>query len=631
MTGLIGVTGDEDDHRAPALDQTPAPPIDADEWRALFASLPPRDLVRLAQKDKDRSARLFAGFRPAPELLRNPIVLTRFVEEARKRPKFGDEVLEIKPSPPPEEGAFLATSIRVSPNAPADKAENAPSSERRGRGGVDAALKVKLDAHRKALREKDERIRALEAALADAQRERETVRAAAEASHAARVTAEAEAERQRHRRERETRRMEQKAMEATLKGAGSVPSAPGVATGAAMPDAAPMAAAALFEDAMRRLLSRGRYALVVEVCREALLLLGDDAGRAIYGRRAEGVIRSLTAESLAATPTDRYSQERQRQESEEQERFALAAFLEAGDVAGAAESWGRLVARRLSGGIPILLKPNDAALLARIAALMERTGQAKAVRAAFDRVRVASPEVTGQLQALFGSGGKKLAPLLAVLAPVGGGGEAGVRPDEAISLPTMSAVTARRILKAVDTGDAEYIRNVRSGLRALRERGREGDAALAERLESAVAALNPAVACPLLQRNEPRPILVDASNVARHDPDPLALAPRPRVAVLRQMRDFLLRGGWFPVLLIADANLRFHVDDKPGYLLLVEAGIVQETPPGTVADTVLIREAESLPAPLVTNDRLADYGDAARRIRRFGFLLFPGGVTLTDG
>jgi hypothetical protein len=341
------------------------------------------------------------------------------------------------------------------------------------------------------------------------------------------------------------------------------------------------------------------------------------------------VTRSLLAESLASAPSDRFSAEKQRQQSEEQERLALAAFLEAGDVAGAAESWARLVARRLGVGLPVTLKPNDAALLARLAALMERMDQSEAVRAAFERVRGTAPEVTTQLHILFTSGGKKLTPLLRTLA-IGGKPGAGVSPEEMIVLPNTTGVTARQIARAVDHGDAEYVRQVRAGLRALRERGREGDMTLAESLAVAVTRINPVAACPLLQKSEPRPIVVDASNVARHDPDPLALKPRPRVAVLRQMRDYLLRRGWFPVVMIADANLRFHVDDKPGYLALVEAGIVQETLPGTVADTVLIREAQELGAPLVTNDRLADWGDAAARLHRFGFGFFSGGVTLTD-
>jgi hypothetical protein len=586
--------------------------MDAKEWRVYIASLSARELVQLTQKDKDkaRTARLFAGFRPAPDLLKNPVVLSRFVEEAQKQPKFAEEVLKLSPATP---------KAKVSSDRPEEKTESGKTDN--------TALKAKLESHRKSLREKDERIAALEAALLEAQRERETLHTEAETAQTARAVAEAEAERQRHRRERETRRLEQKAVEAAAKSS-DTPS-----TMIRSHDTASLTSVssspALFEDAMRRLLIRGRSAVVSEVCREALMLLDDDASHATYGRRAEGVIRSLAAESIAATPSDRYSAEKQRQQSEEQERFALSAFLEAGDVAGAAESWARLVARRISIGLPIPLKQNDAALLARLAALMERTDQSMAVRSAFDRVRGSSPEVTTQLHALFTSGGKKLAPLLRTLTN-GGANQSRIGPDALITLPTVTGVTARQIVKAVDTGDAAYIRQVRRGVIALQERGQEGDTALAENLMAAVALINPVAACPLLQKREPRPIIVDASNVARHDPDPLALKPHPRVAVLRQMRDYLLRRGWFPVLMIADANLRYHVDDKTGYLALVAAGIIHEAHSGMVADTILIREAEALRAPLVTNDRLADWGDAAKNLQRFGFGFFPGGVTLTD-
>ena len=609
--------GDEaEDAVAEEADAHPLP-ADASEWRVYLASLPTRELFQLAQKDKDKArvARLFAGFRPTPDLLKNPVVFSRFVEEAQKQPKFAEEVLKL-PSVP------VAPPSKMAPTPPV---KNAGEKDEPAKAD-NSALKAKLEAHRKSLREKDERIAALETALGEAQRERDALRGETQAAQSARATAEAEAERQRHRRERETRRLEQKAADASVK-VTDTPTPATRDTALSRNNSSPDAS--LFEDAMRRLLSRGRNGVVAEVCREALLLLDDTAAQAAYGRRAEGIIRSLTAESLAAAPSDRLSAEKQRQQSEEQERLALAAFLEAGDVAGAAESWARLVARRISVDLPTTpLKQNDAALLARLAALMERMDQSAGVRAAFDHVRVASPEVTAQLQSLFAAGGKKLAPLLQCLASTATT-SATVGLDDIIALPNGTGVTVRRIVKAVDTGDADYIRQVRAGLRGLGERGREGDTALAEALTTAVAALSPVAACPLLQKREPRPIVVDASNVARHDPDPLALTPRPRVAVLRQMRDFLLRRGWFPVHLIADANLRFHVDDKAAYFALLEAGILHETPPGTEADTVLIREASHLHAPLVTNDRLTDWEDAAQ-IQRFGFGLFPGGVTLTD-
>ena len=96
------------------------------------------------------------------------------------------------------------------------------------------------------------------------------------------------------------------------------------------------------------------------------------------------------------------------------------------------------------------------------------------------------------------------------------------------------------------------------------------------------------------------------------------------------MHDFLLLRGFFPVLMVADANLRFHVDDRAAYLALIEHGLVRETLPGTTADIALIDEAKRRNAPLVTNDRLWDWGEDAQTIERLGFGIFSNGVTFAS-
>lgn len=628
----------EEPSSAPLPEPHNAPPADAAEWRTRFAALPAKDLLRVIQKDKGRAARLLAGFRADGASVRHPIVLARLVEAAQKQPAFAKEVLEapLPPVPHPSEGKEETAAVPADASPGSDAAEGAvcltrvldgnipfPSEGREtGRRSNDALLKAKLKEHRAALHEKDERLRTLEAALAAAERQRDAALRDAETAKAARTAAEADALRERHRRDREERRHERQDIAAAAKPSQAIPettAASGAASMAAVSTPLP-AHPALFEDAMERLLSRGRHAAVADVCREALTLLEDTAARTDYGRRAEGVVRRLYAEALAAAPDPR-----QRQKSEEQERLAQAAFLDAGDAGGAAASWARQMARRLAAGASLALKGSDTAPLMRLAALTERTGQTRAVRDAFDQARASAPELTEAIRPLLAAGGRKLAPLLAALPPPSAL-ETRVGQDEEIALPNLPGVTARRIAQAVDSGDARYIRQVRAGLRALRER----DAfPLADALESAVAALSSLAVVPLLRKAEPRPIVVDASNVARSNPDPLALSERPRVASLQQMRDYLLRQGWFPVVLIADANLRYHVDDRAAYIRLVERGVVREVPPGSIADAFLIREAEEMEAPLVTNDRLQDWGDAAHHIERYGFVLFPEGAALT--
>jgi hypothetical protein len=626
------------------------PPTDAAAWRTLLATLPARDLLRLAQKDKGRSARLFAGFRPTSSALRNPIVLARLADEALKHADFAAEVLgvtdpdayaaggnvplhRVAASPHAKRTQGASTLALQAPPSPplfppaAEKEEamagptrsNSPHGEAvtRCNGTLPPAAqasetriaKAKLKHQGTALRHKDERIRQLEAELAAAVKQRDGALADAAAADAARRAAEAEVERLRRRAAREERR-EQQAVERPRVTVVATTVAP--EPGDASPDVT------LLAEALERLLRRGRQVVVADVCREALTIVAESGGR--VGRGVEGAVRRVYAEALAGS-----ADERQRARAEEQAGLAFAAFLDAGDAGGAAGAWAWGAALRGARA----LRASDAALLARLAALTERTGQGAAVREAFERARVASPEVGGVLRSQFAAGGKRLAPLLAAMGPVGER-SVSLGPNEVVTLPNGGAVSAAQYVRAVDGGDAATVGVVRAGLRLLREASvAMSGTAVADALEEAVITLSPAAAATLLQRRAPRAIVVDASNVARHDPDPLALGERSRVASLREMRDDLLRGGWFPVAMIADANLRYHVDDRPGYLRLVEAGIVHEVPAGITADEVILREARERNAPVVTNDRLEDWGEAARGVERFGFLLLPGRVTLT--
>ena len=154
------------------------------------------------------------------------------------------------------------------------------------------------------------------------------------------------------------------------------------------------------------------------------------------------------------------------------------------------------------------------------------------------------------------------------------------------------------------------------------------DRAVANALLETIAGLDATAALPLAHAAN-QPIVVDASNVARHNPDPLALTSVPQVAQLIRMREYLLGRGFFPVFLIADANLRFVVNDRPAYEALVTRGVVHETPPGTSADEALIAEAHAYYAPLVTNDRMSDWNGRANGIERLNFALLATGASLT--
>lgn len=378
-------------------------------------------------------------------------------------------------------------------------------------------------------------------------------------------------------------------------------------------------------EALHRLLSRNKHEIVAAVCREALEPRGPSANNgAAAAERA--TLHALFAQSLYAAADGKETLA-----GTEQDRLAAAAYLNGANPAQAALCFARALARdpRESAGSNTGGGANsaDRTLLARLLALAQRFGQENAVRATFARLRVSSPAGFRRLSDLLAALGATGAAFLPPAAPA-----PQVGPDETIALPT-GAVTARALVRAVDANDETAVLRARHGLARLRSgaaasapAGSEAAAALVDALLAAVAGLFRSAVVPLTEPTQP--IVVDASNVARHEPDPFALTSAPRVAYLLRMRDFLLQRRFFPVVLIADANLRFLVDDRTAYLDLVERGTVREMPPGVVADTALIASARELGAPLVTNDHLHDW-DEARGVSRLGFAILPDRVTLT--
>jgi hypothetical protein len=526
-------------------------------------------------------------------VIRRPAVAERIVQEAMKQPRFGEALASLSPktSGPP--------AVKGAPPRPAG---SPTATKARDTGEESIALKGTIARQRSALREKDLRIRDLEIALSVLGRERDAARVELETALAARRAAEAEAERQRRQREREARRR-------TVAPSPKPPQAtatPVVASAAPAPPR-PAPAAHPFDEAVIRLLNRGRYSTVADLCHEALLTeaAADDTGR-------RGRVHAFFAAALYG--------ERNESAGEEQDRLAAVDLLDAGRLVAAAESLARLLT------YVSVLKSADVAVLRRLLLLAEKERQTVAVRGVFTRMRIGAPEAYRLMRAALEAGGTRASRLLETES----GSTLVIGPEEAIALPiasrTAATVTPRRIVQAVDAGEEDIDARVREGLDALRTRD-GASAAVADALLEATAAIDSAAVAPLLRANT-NPIIVDASNVARHTPDPLALEPPPRVANLRQMRDFLLRDGFFPVLLIADANLRFYVDDRIAYQSLVDRHVVREVPARTSADEILIREAEARLAPLVTNDRLTEWGDAAHRVRRYGFLLLSDRVAL---
>lgn len=557
-------------------------PTDAAGWRRRLSQIPPRDLLRVVQEDPVRASQILSGFRATAQMLRHPLVAQRLADEALRQPKFARDLaaLAFSAAPPPPDD-------KNGPEARPNAAPPAPSAGSTTAHADDTRLKEKLKEQRQALREKDERIAVLEAALSRSHGEQTAARAATAAAVVEQKKAEAQLDRLRRQQERDARRVGQPTVPPfpPKELAKTAPAFFEISEADTPPTLTP------WEEALQRLLRRDKQDTVADVCREALA----------SGGANDPVLHALYAQALDKQGhVDR---------AREQHRLAVDGHLDRGDVAKAAEAFTPLLSHKPES--------SDVALLRRLLLLARRRNQEDVVRARFQRVRASANQAYRRLTEAIASFGGEFSALLQQPP------RKAVGPNETIALPVggISAVSPRRLAAAVEANDDAFVSRAREGIRALRT----ADEPLAQALLDAVAGENPRALVPLTR--ETRAVVVDASNVARHDPDPFVLTRRPRVAHLVRVRDALLGRGFFPIVMLADASLRFHVDDRDAYAALIERGVIRETLPGTIADAALIAEARERGAPLVTNDRLEEW-DEAQTVERIGFGIFGNDVSL---
>lgn len=540
--------------------------MNADAWRERLAKLPTREIDRLLKAEPALTAQISAGFRPGPETLKNPVVLRRLAEVLPKNPKLADALEEV--------GANESQPADTKPKKPETNEPVATKSS------PDTSERQKLKELRKALKEREAQLAELATQLAQRERERDLALQERDELKKAQLALEARLEREKRRKTPEP------VVTVAPTPAVSVPAEPFPDTPEWVPDA------------LVRLLQRGHDAGVLMLCRE---LLGDRDLPLVARAGVQGVYATALA-NLGAS------------EASTELQSACEAFLSVGRVVEAGECLVRSLVR------PTPSK-SERALLQRLLALAERRGERETLGLALARLRRTEP---------FGFG-----CLLKGLESLGGGAaELLPRPTRAVSVPGLNeavvlapglTVRPRELIQAVEEGDASRIRAVREAL--LAESGG------AEPLREVLAQHAPPTLAVLSARRL-RPIVVDASNVARYIADPMEAVLRAKkkpvgsLSQLLRVRDFLFQHGFFPVLLLADANLRHIVTEKAAYAALVERHVIQETLPGTSADELLLREAHAHRAPLLTNDRLADWGERAAGIERLGFLIHSGGVSL---
>jgi len=523
-------------------------------------------------------SRVFLGFRPDAKGYSNPLVRSRLAQAAVKDAKLADklrEIAEAEPSP----SLPIPKSFPTPAQAPLTAADKPDAM---------VAVRAERDQRR---RERDE----ARQALALAQVDREAAQKAQKSAEAGRDETERLARKQGERisrLERQVARLQQ-AETRLLKALSEdkvspPPSTPARSSQTAQAEATRPVSPWL--TAVRHLLDKGKFDAALVLAEDVLRADAEDkdaldiAGRALEGKK-DARSAALYAKRLLLVETSRQ------------------------EMAAAAETLRRLLL--------LLPRPEGAEAEARqyLSALSPLDGPAiEAGRLLLSRLRGADPYTLGWLANIIVTQ-TALAPVL--MPPPGALG-----PDDPLPLKLErgQTVTARSVIEAVDSGGS-LVDTVRPALFALEATDPGAHARIWAALEQA-ASDDPLRLLPV--RRTPRgPAVVDGSNVAWFDQESLVHG-QPRLRHLRAIQRALWARGFFPVILYADANLPYFIDEPAVLRGLRDSRELQLVDAGTVADEVLLRTAKLLGAPLVTNDRMEDW-DPEHKVTKLRYTISPGG------
>lgn len=154
-------------------------------------------------------------------------------------------------------------------------------------------------------------------------------------------------------------------------------------------------------------------------------------------------------------------------------------------------------------------------------------------------------------------------------------------------------ITAREVRRLIDKNDEDAVYTIIQALESLHHSDKSLHGKFFKRISDAGGYY-----ARVLGENMAR-VLVDASNVARYAPNKYG---KGQLRHLTEMREELRRLGCFPVQFIADASLRYFIDDMRRFQEMVAHGEIQVVDKGVEADEILAREARRTGAYVVTND-----------------------------
>ena len=557
-------------------------------YALLAAARPAAILQALKQPDFAMVAAVgFMGFRLDAQSYANPLVRRRLAEEAVRNADFADKLRQLAS----EAREPQAVSSKPSQALPAE------AHKRTEQPHEPDLLTGKYRAERDRLKEERD---AAVAAERDTQRRYGDARADQLAAQTARAKAEQEAERLRERLARAERRYRRLEAENALlsraaAGAMSINSAAPVHSVSSDRPARPVRdqrkeSERRFADAVRHLLDKEKWPLAAQLASDVLRGAPDNPDA--LGIRAEALIgQGQLREAIADL------------------RRLVSAQIARGETGQAAESLVRLLGLTVRPGSEIKLTRDLFTALSANPSAMENA------RDAFQRLRTGSPN---SYRLLEDSAPAELAKRL-----FGGGTGAALGPDDPLPLPAGPlhgvTLTARRLIAAIDSNDTSLVDGARAAARALAGE----DRALVQAAITA-AGEDGSHAQVVFRDTLAGAAIVDASNTAWHGQE-MIVGGRPRVGQILAVRRTLRERGFFPVLLIADANLPFVADDTARVRQMARDGELMLSPGGSDADEHILREARRLSAPVITNDFMADW-DPEQQVDKVQY-----DVSLVDG
>ena len=526
----------------------------------------------------------FAGFQHTPKSLALPLVRSKLAQTAVKDSKFAEKLRSLAET---EAKPVLRPAAPAAPKFPAP-----PSVKPDPVPALKAELKAERDARRK---ERD-----------TARQELAEAQAALDAAVKARTHAEAERDDARRLAKKQSERiarLERQAAKSAQTEARLVkalnedkvsplpaPRRHSAASGQPEPPSVSRA----WPIAVRHLLDRAKFDTALALAEDVLKSDPDNLDALFIAVRAsEGRKEPRLAFGLA--------------------RRLLAALLRRTDYAAASETFLTLLRLAVS---PEQAEPDARLFLASFPAA--DSDAVSAARLMLSRLRGVSPAAHDWLTAYIAV----RTSLASILMPPPGA----LGPDDPLplALPIGRPVTAGQLVDAVGRGQTALVDTARAALNALEaaDAGTYGRvwAALEQAASDDSARLLP------LKRTPQGAAVVDGSNVAWFDQQSFVQG-HPRLRSVLAIRRTLWTKGFFPVVLYADANLPYFIDDKAALLKMRDRQELTLVDAETTADETLLRVAKQMNAPLITNDKMEDW-DPERTVRKVRYTVSLSGEAL---